>query len=398
METGLVRDDDRGDGNPHADLADLRGFVSPAPAPLETRAAWARVVLARACAEPSPDASSETSASALAALAAANAVWDAAPARHAEVLGAGSVAEAFADAVAGASAAVARRFAAKLHATPPGAFSSPGSASGVPNALMSFHAAGAGICVAPLGSRPTATRLTAMTHVIAARHARATAVAASAETVAAGALAAAAYAGSGRAEAAAESSRRAERAVAASLRRARDAVVGLRALFARGAADQGHASSADHIALYAQPQDDPPLVGAVVALTHALWERGPPRAPTEKARDAAADAFFEDAFVRSRGDGTGTGTGPVVDGGVSLASFAHSAIFRRALARCVPNRVLMDETGGGSATDATASARGRSGNANGGFLMNGATHGGHMYPPGAVAAALGTIRASSEGC
>ena len=346
-------DDDDDDAHRSAE----RLLVSPAAAPLETRAEWARAALARLCAADPSDGA----AAPLAALAAANALWEAAPARLAEVSGSGAVADAFADAVAGVSAAVVRRFAAKLHATRPG---SEGT---------SFHAAGAGICVASASAGPrsvTASRLTAMTHVIAARHARATAVASSARSVASGALAAAAFAGSSRAEAAAATSRRAERAAAASLRRAGDAVVGLRALF-RGAPLSAANPDAGSRAV-AQPQDDPPLVGAVVALTHALWERGPPRAPTEEARDAAADAFFENAFVRSGG-----GVDGGVDGGVALASFAVSAVFRRALARCVPTRALSDE----SPRDGVA-----------GFSMNGATHGGHAYPPGAVAAALGTIR------
>jgi hypothetical protein len=124
-----------------------------------------------------------------------------------------------------------------------------------------------------------------------------------------------------------------------------------------------------------------------VALTHALWERGPPRAPTEEARDAAADAFFDDAFAAlSRGGSGLNGLEDDDDGSASLASFAHSAIFRGALLRCVPNRVLLDD-----ASHASHASHARGGGAGAGFLMNGATHGGHMYPPGAVAAALGTI-------
>ena len=89
----------------------------------------------------------------------------------------------------------------------------PGAESGASlNALSSFHAAGAGACVAAATSGPrsvAASRFTAMTHVIAARHAHITAVVSSAEAVAASALAAAAYAGSARAEAAAATRARA---------------------------------------------------------------------------------------------------------------------------------------------------------------------------------------------
>ena len=115
-------------------------------------------------------------------------------------------------------------------------------------------------------------------------------------------------------------------------------------------------------------------------MTHALWERGPPRAPTETARDAAADVFFEDAFSFSE---TSRETD---DGRGALASFVLSAVFRRALVRCVPNRVLMDD----DTRDTTISNQQPAI----GFAMNASsvTHGGHMYPPGATSAALGTIR------
>ena len=189
---------------------------SPTPTPLETRASHVRAVFASLC-ESSVGARDDSRGVSVsnAVFAAADALWDAAPARHAEVLGpAGDdgVADRFADAVAGVSAVVVRRFAAKLHATPPG----PGAESGASlNALSSFHAAGAGACVAAATSGPrsvAASRFTAMTHVIAARHAHITAVVSSAEAVAASALAAAAYAGSARAEAAAARARARARA------------------------------------------------------------------------------------------------------------------------------------------------------------------------------------------
>ena len=118
-----------------------------------------------------------------------------------------------------------------------------------------------------------------------------------------------------------------------------------------------------------------------MALTHALWERGPPRAPTETARDAAADVFFEDAFSSPRETSRESD-----DGRGALASFVLSAVFRRALVRCVPNRVLMDD----DTRDTTISNQQPAI----GFAMNASsvTHGGHMYPPGATSAALGTIR------
>ena len=341
---------------------------------METRASHVRAVFASLC-ESSVGARDDSRGVSVsnAVFAAADALWDAAPARHAEVLGpAGDdgVADRFADAVAGVSAVVVRRFAAKLHATPPG----PGAESGASlNALNSFHAAGAGACVAAATSGPrsvAASRFTAMTHVIAARHAHITAVVSSAEAVAASALAAAAYAGSARAEAAAASRARNARSTSRSTQRA--AVVGARELFSpsrRGSQTESY-----------DPRDDPPLVGAVVALTHALWERGPPRAPTETARDAAADVFFEDAFSFSE---TSRETD---DGRGALASFVLSAVFRRALVRCVPNRVLMDD----DTRDTTISNQQPAI----GFAMNASsvTHGGHMYPPGATSAALGTIR------
>ena len=356
-------------------------LYSPAPVPLETRGKWVRDVLARLCAE--RDVSVAAGSNALAALAAANAAWDAAPARHAEVFGT-TAADRFADAVADVSAAAVSFFAAKLHATHPGP------------ETKSFHVAGAHVCVASCSHGPrsrNASRLTAMTHVIAARHAHVTAAASSARSVASSALAAAAYAGSGRAEAAAKTAERAERLVLESTRRVRDATIGLRALFARRGHDAARNSAPTDDRVPAKtyaPQDDPPLVGAVVALTHALWERGPPRAPTEEARDAAADAFFDDAFASLSRGGCGRGHDDD-DGSASLASFALSAIFRGALARCVPNRVLLDD-----ASHASLNTHTRGGGGGAGFLMNGATHGGHMYPPGAVAAALGTIRAASR--
>ena len=350
-------------------------LYSPAPVPLETRGKWVRHVLARLCSTRDVSAvvdRTEPAAASLAALAAANSLWDAAPARHAEVFGT-TAADKFADAVADVSAAAIAVFAAKLHLTHPG------------SETKSFHVAGAHVCVASRSHGPrsrNASRLTAMVHVIAARHASATAAASSARSVASSALAAAAYAGSGRAEAAAKTAERLERLVAESTLRVRDATIGLRALFARGRA--GHDDKG--------PQDDPPLVGAVVALTHALWERGPPRAPTEEARDAAADAFFDDAFASlSRGGSGLNGLDDDDDGSASLASFAHSAIFRGALLRCVPNRVLLDD-----ASRASHASHTRGGGAGGGFFMNGATHGGHMYPPGAVAAALGTIKTAAR--
>jgi len=284
------------------------------------------------------------------------------------------------------SAVVVRRFAAKLHATPPGAESGASL-----NSLNSFHAAGAGVCVAAAASGPrsvAASRFTAMTHVIAARHAHATAVASSAEAVAASALAAAAYAGSARAEAAAATSARAKRAFGESLKRVRDAVVGTRELFSRRGSVSFESSSSHTETRSYDPRDDPPLVGAVVALTHALWERGPPRAPTETARDAAADVFFEDAFVSSRA------SKETDDGRGALATFVLSAVFRRALVRCVPNRVLMDDDLDLGGVRSNQNGNNRDGGNQGGFAMNASsvTHGGHMYPPGATSAALGTIR------
>ena len=342
---------------------------------METRASHVRAVFASLC-ESSVGARDDSRGVSVsnAVFAAADAVGRGAGSA-AEVLGpAGDdgVADRFADAVAGVSAVVVRRFAAKPHRDTPG----PGAERRVFERFERFPPPARARASRRRRRTPSvaASRFTAMTHVIAARRAHITAVVSSAEAVAASALAAAAYAGSARAEAAAAAAR-AGRALGESLKRVRDAVVGARELFSR----RGSSISENSLRIY-DPRDDPPLVGAVVALTHALWERGPPRAPTETARDAAADVFFEDAFSFSE---TSRETD---DGRGALASFVLSAVFRRALVRCVPNRVLMDD----DTRDTTISNQQPAI----GFAMNASsvTHGGHMYPPGATSAALGTIR------
>ncbi len=118
------------------------------------------------------------------------------------------------------------------------------------------------------------TKLTAMVHVVAARHCLLTANASSAKTFSENALVAAAYAGSSRAEAAQKCFEVANQKVQKSATYFADCLRGVAVLFDRGSTS-GNTSGTN------ASVNDATLIGAVVALCHAGWERGPPRCASE---------------------------------------------------------------------------------------------------------------------
>ena len=321
----------------NAPLADP--LISPAAVSLETRASWIREAIARLV--------TEGGGCSAAALAVTTTLWDITPSRVHETVGS-SLSNQWHDLVCAVVSAAVRTFAIQLHKTPRG------GGGGV-------HDFGKNICVGQSDTQ-LSSKLTAMCHLLAVRHNALTANASSAKSVCENALAAAAYAGSSRAEACLKNLESANLRVAKSLEYFADAFAGIAHVFQSGSnGSMGQNSS------YV-PVNDAPLIGCVVALCHAGWERGPPRAPSLEHRDAAVDA------VRS-----------VTQNSKQLNSFIQSAIVRRALLKCVPNRVM---TSSGSNNAGST-------NSGSGFLSN-VTHGGHMYPPGCVAGALHTIQSAKR--
>jgi hypothetical protein len=101
-----------------------------------------------------------------------------------------------------------------------------------------------------------------------------TANASSAKTFSENALVAAAYAGSSRAEAAQKCFEVANQKVQKSATYFADCLRGVAVLFDRGSTS-GNTSGTN------ASVNDATLIGAVVALCHAGWERGPPRCASE---------------------------------------------------------------------------------------------------------------------